>query len=325
MEEAHKKKTTIIYWVLLVYVIAALLWWLISLLTQNEDMYRLHREALTGIHPTDSKPYQEALAGFEDERKRNQTKYVGEGITFLVLILFGAVYVYRSVRKQFRLQLQQQNFVMAITHELKTPIAVSRLNLETLQRHKLDEPKREKLLQLTLQETMRLDALINNILISSQLDVNAYSMNKEELNLSDLVQDVAVHFAARYPDRKLNIHITPEVDLTGDALLLKLMLSNFLENANKYSPADQSIGLKLSRNNKYVLLEVSDLGSGINADEKKEVFKKFYRIGNETTRVAKGTGLGLYLCKKIAEDHKGTVVITDNQPQGSNFIVSFRI
>ena len=323
--EAHKKKTTIIYWVLLVYIIAALLWWLISLLTQNEDMYRLHREALSGIHPSDSISYQEALAGFEDERKRNQAKYIWEGVTFLVLILFGAFYVYRSVRKQFRFQQQQQNFVMAITHELKTPIAVSRLNLETLQRHKLDESKKEKIVQMTLQETMRLDALINNILISSQLDVNAYSMNKEELSLSDLVQDVAVHFSARYPGRKLQTDIGADIDITGDALLLKLMLSNLLENANKYSAPDQPIGLKLHTNKEKVILQVSDHGAGISDKEKKEVFKKFYRVGNETTRVAKGTGLGLYLCKKIAEDHKGSVSITDNQPQGSNFIVSFRI
>jgi two-component system sensor histidine kinase CiaH len=322
--EAHKKKTTIIYWVLLVYIIAALLWWLISLLIQNEDMYRLHLQALEDTHPAHTTAYQEAIAGFEDERQRNRTKYIGEGVTFFVLILFGAFYVYRSVRKQFRLQQQQQNFVMAITHELKTPIAVSRLNLETLQRHKLDETKKEKILQMTLQETMRLDALINNILISSQLDVKAYSMNKEELNLSDLVNDVVVHFTARYPERKLETDISPDIDLTGDALLLKLMLSNLLENANKYSPSDQPISLRLFSDKGRVILEVSDLGPGISAEEKKEVFKKFYRVGNETTRVAKGTGLGLYLCKKIAEDHKGSVSITDNQPQGSNFIVSFR-
>ena len=136
---------------------------------------------------------------------------------------------------------------------------------------------------------------------------------------------MVVHFTARYPERKLETAISPDIDLTGDALLLKLMLSNLLENANKYSPPDQPISLRLFSEKGRVILEVSDLGPGISADEKKEVFKKFYRVGNETTRVAKGTGLGLYLCKKIAEDHKGSVSITDNQPQGSNFIVSFRI
>src|SRR5206468_421835 len=113
--------------------------------------------------------YRNELAKIEDIRKRNIAKYIGEGSTFLLLILFGAVFIYRSVRRQFELQQQQQNFVMAVTHELKTPIAVSRLNLETLLRHELDEQKKAKLIRMTLQETLRLDTLINNILLSLQL------------------------------------------------------------------------------------------------------------------------------------------------------------
>src|SRR3982751_5178287 len=187
MAEEKKKKlhlTTIVYWVLLLYIIAALLWWFFSLYTQNEQMFQLHKENLSVVHDTGA--YSKSLAKIEEERRRNNAKYIGEGGTFLILILIGAVYIYRSVRREFRAQQQQQNFVMAITHELKTPIAVSRLNLETLQRYKLDEDKKEKLVQMTLQETLRLDNLINNILISSQLDGHMYNVAKEELNLSDL-------------------------------------------------------------------------------------------------------------------------------------------
>ena len=327
MADEHRKKlrlTTIIYWVLLVYIIAALLWWLFSLLTQNQDIYQLKKHVLSGEHSPAAEMYRQQISELEQSRRRDNTKYIGEGITFLVLILFGAVYIYRSVRKQFRLQQQQQNFMMAITHELKTPIAVSRLNLETLQRHKLDEAKKEKLLQMTLQETMRLDNLINNILISSQLDVKTYHRLQEEINLSDLINDVATQFGNRYPERKLEKQITEDIDIHGDPILLKLLVSNLLENANKYSPKDEPVHLKLSKFKNQVVLEVIDHGTGIRPDEKKNVFKKFYRIGNEQTRVAKGTGLGLYLCKRIAEDHGGSVIIHDIQPQGSNFRVSFR-
>jgi K+-sensing histidine kinase KdpD len=287
-------------------------------------MYQMRKDNIIETHAPGSPNYKEELAGIENARKRNTGKYIAEGVTFLVLILFGAVYVYRSVRKQFRLQQQQQNFVMAITHELKTPISVARLNLETLQRHKLDEPKKEKLIQMTLQETMRLDSLINNILISSQLEGDSYTLSKEELNLSDLVQDVAAHFISRYHDRKLEKRIEEDIDINGDPLLLKLLVSNLLENANKYSPREAAIVLSLSSNNNLIRLEVKDFGPGINDEEKKNVFNKFYRIGNEQTRVAKGTGLGLFLCRKIAADHNGYITIADNQPQGSNFIVSFR-
>jgi two-component system, OmpR family, sensor histidine kinase CiaH len=317
--------TTLIYWVLLSYIIAALLWWFLSLYKQNEDMYELRKENLSHLYHPGSAGYDEGLSRIDSLRKRNNAKFIGEGSTFLILLLFGAVYLYRSVRSQFRAQQQQQNFVMAITHELKTPISVSRLNLETLQRYQLDEKKKEKLLQMTLQETLRLDGLINNILITSQLDGHSYHISKEELNFSDLVQDVVNQFATRYTERKMVQQIDQDIELNGDPLLLKLLVSNLLENANKYSPREKPIALQLHQENHNVLLSVRDEGSGIQPSERKNVFRKFYRIGNQQTRTTKGTGLGLYLCKKIAEDHNGQISIADNQPQGSNFIVNFSV
>jgi two-component system, OmpR family, sensor histidine kinase CiaH len=324
--EATKRRlrlTTIVYWVLLIYIIAALFWWFYSLYMQTEALYGLQKENLVLSHRPGSASYQDELMRIEKDRRTDNAKYIGEGLTFLVLILVGAVYIYRSVRSQFRVQQQQQNFVMAITHELKTPIAVSRLNLETLQRHHLDENKRGKLLQMTLQETLRLDSLINNILISSQLDGQSYQVSKEELNLSDLVNDVACQFATRYPERRFVKNIRQDIDLEGDPLLLKLLVSNLLENANKYAPKETPISLELHEDAGSIRLLVTDEGPGITSHEKKNVFKKFYRLGNEQTRTTKGTGLGLYLCKKIADDHGGSIAIADNQPQGSIFIVSF--
>jgi K+-sensing histidine kinase KdpD len=192
-----------------------------------------------------------------------------------------------------------------------------------MQKHQLGEEKKKKLLQMTLQETLRLDTLINNILIASQLEGNAYRVSKEELDFSALVKDVVRGFQGRYPDRVLHADIQEEIDLQGDAMLLKLMLSNLLENANKYSPKDKPIALFLANTNGTVQLEIRDEGSGIPDEEKKEVFEKFYRIGNEQTRKTQGTGLGLYICQKIVRDHGGDIGLKDNQPAGSKFIVQF--
>jgi two-component system, OmpR family, sensor histidine kinase CiaH len=326
MPEESKRKfqlITIVYWILLTYIIAALVWWFFSLYTQNEMMFNLRRQELQNNTRLSSTDFQKELHEINDQRNRNIIKYVGEGSTFFILILIGAVYIYRSVRRQFRTQQQQQNFMMAITHELKTPISVSRLNLETLQRHKLDDEKKEKLLNMTMQETLRLDSLINNILISSQLDGHSYRMSKEELNFSDLVNDVSHQFAMRYHDRKLIQKISGDIDIIGDPLLLKLLVSNLLENANKYSPKESPITIELNEDAEAVHLNIKDEGCGIQKEEKKNIFRKFYRIGDERTRTTKGTGLGLYLCKKIAEDHGGDITVEDNQPQGSNFMVSF--
>lgn len=267
--------------------------------------------------------YRKAVDIIEAEKDLNTTTYVSEGITFLALIIICAVYVYRVVRQQIRVQQQQQNFMMAITHELKTPIAVARLNLETLQKHQLDDAKRQKLIHMTLQETTRLNNLASNILVSSQLEAGKYRIAKDELDFSDLVKKCAEDFKHRFPDRNLHTEIQSEVDLEGDPLLLEIMVNNLLENAVKYSPKNGTIECRVVAASNRVVFSVADQGPGIDDKEKKRIFEKFYRIGSEQTRTTQGTGLGLFLCKKIARDHNGDIEVTDNNPTGCNFTVRF--
>ncbi len=316
------RRATIVFWILLVYIIAALLWWLVSLEQQNKTIHGLQKQEI--VHQKGTKNYSAEWNRINHLERRNSVKYIAEGITFLALIIFGAVYIYRLVRRQFALQQQQQNFVMAVTHELKTPISVVRLNLETLQKHQLDEERRKKLMGITVQETMRLDTLINNILISSQLDVNAYKASKENLNFSELVLDVLHYFSLRYPDKMVQKKVQPEVDVKGDPLLLKLLVSNLVENAFKYAERTTPVTCSLSQTGAHIQLKVTDEGTGIKDEEKKKVFDKFYRTGSEQTRKTQGTGLGLYICKKIVQSHRGTISIKDNKPQGSTFIVTFK-
>jgi two-component system, OmpR family, sensor histidine kinase CiaH len=322
-DDSQKKLhlATVVYWVLLLYIVAALLWWAVSLMKQADTIYKLQKIDLYQARTdTSSASFHMEAQRIEDQQKRSISKFIGEGSTFLLLILIGAVFVFRSVRRQFSLQQQQQNFVMAITHELKTPIAVSKLNLETLQKYQLDESKKQKLLQMTLQETIRLDSLINNILLSSQLEDSSYQISMEDISLSDLVRKTSQQFSMRYPDRPLTTEIQDGIETTGDPILLKLLVSNLLENAHKYSPASTPIIIKL-KSSRNIRLEVLDQGSGIADDEKENIFKKFYRIGAERTRRTQGTGLGLYLCKKIIEDHRGEIHVEDNNPEGSKFII----
>ncbi|MGE5518940.1 MAG: sensor histidine kinase [Candidatus Dadabacteria bacterium] len=324
MADDSRKKlhlATVVYWVLLLYIVAALLWWAVSLMKQADAISKLQKIDLYQVRTdTSSANFHMQVQRIDDQHKRSISKFIGEGSTFLLLILVGAVFVFRSVRRQFTLQQQQQNFVMAITHELKTPVAVAKLNLETLQKYKLDETKKEKLLQMTLQETIRLDSLINNILLSSQLEDSSYQLSVEDINLSDLVRRVGQQFSSRYPSRVFTMDIEEDIETTGDPVLLKLLVSNLLENANKYSPPDTPISITMNRGED-IRITVIDEGSGIPDEEKQNIFKKFYRIGTEETRKAQGTGLGLYLCKKIVEDHNGELYVTDNNPSGSKFTI----
>ena len=310
---------TAVYWFLLLYSIADLGWWFIALESKNRELtgYRLER-----LKPNDPQYAAHRTAIFA-EQKRQTIGYIGEGSTFLFLILLGAIFVYREVRRQIRFQLQQQNFMMAVTHELKTPIAVTKLNLETLRKHRLDEDKQQRIIQATIEETNRLDSLANNILVASQLEGGGYARTKETMDFSALAQQCIMDFRYRFPDRQWIAKLEPDCSLTGDPFLLQLLVSNLLENALKYSPKEGAITLTLTKEGRHTGLTVTDEGPGIPDEEKKKIFAKFYRSGQETTRQTKGTGLGLYLCRKIAADHKATIKVADNSPTGSIFTVAF--
>jgi signal transduction histidine kinase len=320
------RRTTILYWSLLLYVLAALLWWLISLEKQNQRIRAEQLQLLELQAPQlNALEKNKRVAAIESLASRNSTKYVSEGITFLIVILIGAVGVYRAVRRQLRAQQQQQQFMMAVTHELKTPIAVTRLNLETMQRYKLEPEKQEKLIRIALDETSRLNFLTNNILVSSQLENKGFAGEKEELDFSLLVTDCIKDMGNRFPGRAIESVIEPEIDLQGDALLLQILLNNLLENAIKYSPNQSTITVQLKKAGSHVLLEVADQGEGVPDTEKKKIFERFYRVGNEATRTTKGTGLGLYLCERIAKHHQATLSVSDNSPKGSVFHVNFAV
>ena len=317
---------TVVYWLLLLYIVAALVWWFMSLEKQNQNLTNLRLSELNSQKATlDPKKFAEENFKIEDDSKRNTEKYIAEGVTFLILIFVGAFFVYRSTSKQFRVQLQQQNFMMAITHELKTPISVAMLNLETLQKYQLDAEKQKKLIRMTLQETSRLDTLINNILVSSQLEGGGYVFSKEELDFSSLFKDCIRDAKTRYPERNFIENIEPEIEIAGDPLLLQLLISNLIENAVKYSSKEKPIICKLNRSGKDVLMNIIDEGIGIADTEKTKIFEKFYRTGNESTRKTQGTGLGLYLCSKIAGDHNADISVTNNIPSGTNFAIHFHI
>jgi two-component system sensor histidine kinase CiaH len=330
MPDANRKRlrrTTFIYWMLLVYIIAALVWWFISLNQQNNRMQEYKILNLRAERDSTENPvlFRQDLLKITEDHKRNRSKYVGEGGIFFLLILVGAGFVYRSVRRQFNMQQQQQNFMMAVTHELKTPISVARLNLETLQKYHLDPEKQKKLIRNTLDETTRLNFLTNNILIASQLEGGGYKSAKEELDLSTLFKDRILDFRNRFPDRVFHSEIEEEADVKGDPLLLQMLINNLLENAIKYSPRESPVTARLKKSRSGIELEVADEGPGIPEEEKKKIFSKFYRIGNEATRKTQGTGLGLYLCRKIAREHNADISVTNNEPRGSNFVVIFKL
>jgi signal transduction histidine kinase len=324
MSPLLKSKLTIVtavYWILLSYMVAALIWWFIALDKQNKMISNIMLSELKHEDPN----YYRDVNTIGNAAHRKTIQFISEGTTFLVLILIGAVFVFRATRRQIKLSQQQQNFMMAVTHELKTPIAVAQLNLETLQKRQLDEDKRQMLISNTLQEANRLNTLCNNILFAAQLDAGAYTTTKQEVNLSDLLEGCVDNFKKRFSARVIQEKINESIYLTGEPLLLQMLVNNLIDNANKYASKETPITVSLQHKENQIEFSVADLGEGLAEDEKKKIFDKFYRVGEENTRKTKGTGLGLYLCKKIVQGHAGKIFVSNNQPQGSIFTVIFKI
>lgn len=309
----------ILYWLLLAYILAALVWWFIALDRQNKQMAQYE---VLQLNQRDNS-YEASADKIRNLHKRKTAQYAGEGAIFFLLIVVGAVFVYRAVRRQLKDSQEQQNFMMALTHELKTPIAVAKLNLETLQKRKLDDQQQQRLLQTTLQETNRLNALCNNMLLSSQIEAGGYRITDEETNFSELVNTCVQDFTTRFPQHTISFSIKEELFVQSDRLLLQMLVNNLVDNAIKYSPRELPVIVSLHEENNKVVLQVKDQGKGISNDEKLKVFTKFYRVGNPATKAAKGTGLGLYLAKKIAAQHNANISVTDNTPSGAIFTVVF--
>jgi signal transduction histidine kinase len=314
-------RAIVICWLLLIYVLAALIWWYIALNLQNDQMAANRLELLTPDDPS----FLAKIAKIKTDHRRLATAYKSEGLTFLLVILAGAIFLRNAIIRQFRIQRQQQNFMMAITHELKTPISIARLNIETLQKHQLDELKKEKILKSSLHEINRLNTLTENILVSAQLEAGSYLINKEDLHFSRIVSELYSDYASRFSNRPWKQELDQGIHISGDPLLIQILVNNLVENAVKYSAPTSLITIILKKDGKQGVLKVMDEGVGIPKKERKRIFQKFYRVGNEDTRTAQGTGLGLYLCRKITQDHKMRLEVSDNQPSGSIFTVRFNL
>ena len=311
----------IIYWILLLYICAALVWWFIALNQQNSAMANYKKMELKA----DQSNYLQQIQQIENIETRKKGQYIGEGFIFFLLIIAGAVFIFRAVKKQLKAGQQQQNFMMAITHELKTPIAITKLNLETLQKHTLEIAQQKKLIHNTIQEANRLNNLCNNLLLSSQLDAGGYTISKEKILFTELVQNCITDFSNRFNQRKINSQIQASIFVFGDFLLLQMAINNLIDNALKYSGKEGEVKIILYNTLTKTVLQIIDEGKGIANADKEKIFNKFYRVQNNGGQLAKGTGLGLYLTKKIIEQHKGYIYMTQNATQGSTFTVELNI
>ncbi len=296
------KQTTFFFYALSVYVILQFSWW--------------------GYHLIELTKATDTNASIVDKRIM---MVVGEGAVFFLMLLIGLWKIRSSIRKEFELSQRQNNFLLSVTHELKTPIAANKLYLQTIQKRNPSEEMRSDLLNKALKENQRLEHLIDNILNAARVENRALQPIKEAIDLTHFLNGLVVQFRKRYPHSTIEVIHALHKTIHIDIFMIETVLSNLVDNAVKYSQGNAQIQINASLTDTQVLLTVSDVGIGIKQEDQAAIFSKFYRIGNEETRTQKGSGLGLFIAQEFLKLHGGSIQYKQNSPTGSIFQLTLPI
>lgn len=219
-----------------------------------------------------------------------------------------------------RLQ-RERDFVSNASHELKTPIAAIRGNLNLIKRHGDKHPDViPESLEYIDEESLRMQNLIENLLHLSRADRTDLIL--EDVNLSESVNRIGKQYQTTIaPELKLDI--AENIHIRGNEDTLKQIIVALLDNAHKYSPANSTIELNLKKNNGQIQLDVKDQGSGIPEDQKKLIFQRFYRVDTSHSSDIKGSGLGLSIVSQLVKLNNAQIKVLDNTPRGSIFRITF--
>lgn len=218
---------------------------------------------------------------------------------------------------------QEKQFVSDSSHELRTPIAAIRGNINLIKRRGDKHPEViPESLDFIDEESLRMQNLIENLLHLSRADKAKITLS--ELNLSDLIQQLKIHYQDTIP-QQLNTEIEPDLKVQGNEDMIHQLTIALLDNASKYSPKDTSITLGVHQTKNGIELSVADLGIGIPNDKKAKIFQRFYRVEESHSTKIKGSGLGLAIVSKLVVLNNARIEVNDNEPQGSVFTVIFKV
>lgn len=269
------------------------------------------------------------FTGVLEDSGRRTRMFVGEGSFFVLLIIIGAIAIHRSLRRGAEFEQRQQNFLAAVTHELKAPLASIRLFTETLSSRQLPEEKRQECLGKIARDVERLQDLIDDAL---EAGVFASRSFHPALELNDLSGDLTAYaemfrHRAERAGLRMSTEIAPDVKVRTDQVHLRRAISVVIENAIKYSAPKGKGGaleITLKTEGREAVITVRDEGIGLEPKDQDRAFERFYRAGNEMTRKVSGSGLGLYLAQEIIAAHKGTIKLHSDGP-GTGAMVTIRL
>jgi two-component system, OmpR family, phosphate regulon sensor histidine kinase PhoR len=238
------------------------------------------------------------------------------GVIAFALILIGLSFWLVLTIKEIQLNNRQANFVDSVTHELKSPIAALQLYLETLQMRSLDDVKREEFHAVMEKELHRLDQLINQLLEVGRLDAIGQQEEMEDLEVGPIVErcirSACLHHGCdrdvvfRADIQRVTVHARP--------LVVETIYSNLVDNAVKYAGVPKEVRISVvPQGSNRIRTTFTNNGPGVPPEERKKIFRIFYRGGSELKRTQKGTGLGLFIVHTLVRKLKGRVMVRDRE------------
>lgn len=257
-----------------------------------------------------------------------------KNILFLIVVdfvlLIGAWFFYRNIKKEIDLAKIKSDFVSNVSHEIRTPLSLISMYAETLQMKRIkEEEKKQKYYGIIYREAQRLSGIVNNILNFSRIENGKRQFNFTSIDINDILNDVMRNYSYQIENKgfKINVKLSDEIPLIkGDEEAISESITNLIDNAIKYSKDIRNIEISTQIMGDKVRLDVKDYGIGISTKEQKHIFNKFYRVTKGSLALhAKGSGLGLSIVKYIMDSHKGNINVKSEENKGSTFSLIFPI
>ncbi len=292
----------------MIYMLIGILWWGKLLLDKNSGYYSLRLED-TSLTSMDREH-------INNEWTRQQWMIYGEGIVLGLAMLAGLWIINRSAIRQISAARQQSNFLLSVSHELKSPIAAIKLAMQTLQRSGLNETVKLKITLNALKDADRLESMVQNILLSTSIEEKKLELISESVDLDALIRSIITAFHNDANNIRLINQDETTKRILGDQSYLYLAIKNVVDNALKHSRQGTQVTIDLSSTNTYHLIKIHNQGIPIPSTEQLKVFQKFYRLPLTKDAYRQGTGLGLYLSKEIILAHGGRIQLDSTCTDG---------
>ena len=261
----------------------------------------------------------------EDLSERRASLRVFLIIGLVLAIAFGIYLSLREARREAELARLRSDFVANVSHELRTPLSSIQIFSETLKQNKVaGQDKQEQYLDTIASESNRLARLVDNVLDFSRLERSAKDFSFQPTNIGAVVASAveAYRFYAEQRGAAINLDMAPDLpEIPADKEAISQVVMNLIDNAVKYSGNQAEITIKVFPRGQEIIVQIADKGVGIDEEDMKKIFDKFYRGKNAADLGTGGTGLGLTLAKAVAVAHGGDILVRSKKGEGSRFSV----